>query len=161
MRWSQIMNANALRVYFRPKGEETGSLAYRPRMHRFFAELEPSLTVTEQNLAVQVCYILRSKMLGDAELERLRREAVPSSYENAMGMRRHELHSNLTYVDATVDILAVVDSDDYGIVSHELKNNEEHIGRGDVGNAQYASRKSTATSPHTPKQAESGCRAGS
>ncbi|CAG5024933.1 unnamed protein product [Parnassius apollo] len=38
---------------------------------------------------------------------------------------------------------------------------EEYIGRGDCGNAQYASRKSTATSPHSPKQAESGCREGS
>ncbi|CAG5010427.1 unnamed protein product [Parnassius apollo] len=39
--------------------------------------------------------------------------------------------------------------------------NEEYIGRGDCGNAQYASRKSTATSPYSPKQAESGCREGS
>ncbi|CAG4942580.1 unnamed protein product [Parnassius apollo] len=39
--------------------------------------------------------------------------------------------------------------------------NEEYIGRGDCGNAQYASRKSTATSPHSPKQAESGCCEGS
>ncbi|CAG4930537.1 unnamed protein product [Parnassius apollo] len=39
--------------------------------------------------------------------------------------------------------------------------NEEYIGRGDCGNAQYASRKSTATSPHSPKQGESGCREGS
>ncbi|CAG4935309.1 unnamed protein product [Parnassius apollo] len=35
--------------------------------------------------------------------------------------------------------------------------NEEYIGRGDCGNTQYASRKSTATSPLIPKQAESGC----
>ncbi|CAG5058142.1 unnamed protein product [Parnassius apollo] len=38
---------------------------------------------------------------------------------------------------------------------------EEYIGRGDCGNAQYASRQSTVTSPHSPKQAESGCREGS
>ncbi|CAG5014100.1 unnamed protein product [Parnassius apollo] len=38
---------------------------------------------------------------------------------------------------------------------------QEYIGRGDCGNAQYASRKSTVTSPHSPKQAESGCHEGS
>ncbi|CAG4935975.1 unnamed protein product [Parnassius apollo] len=65
------------------KGEETGCLAYRARMHRFFAELEPSLSVTEQNLADRVRYILRSNIFGDAELEQLRREAVPSSDGNA------------------------------------------------------------------------------
>ncbi|CAG4945679.1 unnamed protein product [Parnassius apollo] len=59
MRWSQTMNANALRAYFRTKEEETGCLAYRARMHRLFAELEPSLTVTERNLADRVRYILR------------------------------------------------------------------------------------------------------
>ncbi|CAG4987341.1 unnamed protein product [Parnassius apollo] len=52
-------------------------------MHRLFAELEPSVTVTEQNLAERVRYILRSNIFDDAELERLRREAVPSSNENA------------------------------------------------------------------------------
>ncbi|CAG5033393.1 unnamed protein product [Parnassius apollo] len=102
MRWSQAMNTNALRAYFRAKGEETGCLAYRARMHPLFAELEPSLTVTEQNLA-----------------DRVRRPGT--------GIRAYE----------------------------------EYIGRGDCGNAQYASRKSTATSPQSPKQAESGCREGS
>ncbi|CAG5047242.1 unnamed protein product [Parnassius apollo] len=48
-----------------------------------FAELEPSLSVNEQNLADRVRYILRSNIFGDAELERLRREAVPSSKGNA------------------------------------------------------------------------------
>ncbi|CAG5058308.1 unnamed protein product [Parnassius apollo] len=52
-------------------------------MHRLFAELEPSLTVTEQNLADRVRYILPSNIFDVAELERLRREAVPSSDENA------------------------------------------------------------------------------
>ncbi|CAG5017688.1 unnamed protein product [Parnassius apollo] len=42
MRWSQIMNKNALRAYFRAKGDETGCLAYRARVHRFFGELEKS-----------------------------------------------------------------------------------------------------------------------
>ncbi|CAG5021327.1 unnamed protein product [Parnassius apollo] len=49
--WSQAMNTNALRAYFRAKGEETGYLAYWARMHGLLAELEPSLSVTEQNLA--------------------------------------------------------------------------------------------------------------
>ncbi|CAG4985246.1 unnamed protein product [Parnassius apollo] len=83
MRSSQIMNANALRAYFRTKEEETENLAYRARMHRFFAELEPSLTVTERNLTDRVRYILCSNIFGDAELERLRPEAVHSSDENA------------------------------------------------------------------------------
>ncbi|CAG5053278.1 unnamed protein product [Parnassius apollo] len=48
MRWTIEMNTNALRAYFRAKGGEVGGLAYRARMHRFFAELEPSLPVTEQ-----------------------------------------------------------------------------------------------------------------
>ncbi|CAG5036497.1 unnamed protein product [Parnassius apollo] len=53
MCWSKLMNSNALRAYFRAKGEKTGCLAYRARIHPFFAELEPSLSVTEQNLADQ------------------------------------------------------------------------------------------------------------
>ncbi|CAG5056652.1 unnamed protein product [Parnassius apollo] len=60
MRWTTQMNSNALRAYFRAKGGETGGFAYRARMHRIFAELEPSVTVTEQNLADRVRYILRS-----------------------------------------------------------------------------------------------------
>ncbi|CAG5051957.1 unnamed protein product [Parnassius apollo] len=84
MLWSQEMNANALRAYFRAKGEETGcGWHIGLGCIVFFAELEPSLSVTEQNLADRVRYILRSKIFGDAELERLRREAVPSSDGNA------------------------------------------------------------------------------
>ncbi|CAG5039934.1 unnamed protein product [Parnassius apollo] len=122
MRWSQTMNANALRAYFRAKGEETGCLAYRARMHRFFAELEPSLSVTEQNLADRVRYILRSNIFGDAELERLRREAVPSSDGNATAGNAAPLIAQQTAnVDAAVNIPFVVDSDDDGIVPHELE----------------------------------------
>ncbi|CAG4966612.1 unnamed protein product [Parnassius apollo] len=122
MRWSQTMNANALRAYFRAKGEETGCLAYRARMHRFFAELEPSLSVTEQNLADRVRYILRSNIFGDAELERLRREAVPSSDGNATAGDAAPLIAQQTAnVDAAVNIPVVVDSDDDGIVPHELE----------------------------------------
>ncbi|CAG5022995.1 unnamed protein product [Parnassius apollo] len=105
------MNANSLRAYFREKGEETGCLAYRARMHRFFAELEPSLSVTEQNLADRVRYIMRSNIFGDAELERLRREAVPLSNGNATAGNAAPL----------VNIPFVVDLNDDGIVSHELE----------------------------------------
>ncbi|CAH2063851.1 unnamed protein product, partial [Iphiclides podalirius] len=84
LRWTEEMNRNAMRAYLRAKGSETGGFAYWARMHRFFAELEPSITVTEQNLADRVRYIMRSKIFDDTELERLRREAVPSSDENVV-----------------------------------------------------------------------------
>ncbi|CAG5055206.1 unnamed protein product [Parnassius apollo] len=106
----------------RAKGEETGCLAYQARMHRFFAELEPSLSVTEQNLADRVRYILRSNIFGDAELERLRREAIPSSNGNATAGNAAPLDAQQTaYVDAAVNIPFVANSDDDGIVSHELE----------------------------------------
>ncbi|CAG4954465.1 unnamed protein product [Parnassius apollo] len=122
MRWSQLMNANALRAYFSAKGEETGCLAYWARMNRFFAELDPSLSVTEHNLTDRVRYILHSNIFGDAELESLRREAVPSSNGNATAGNAAPLDAQQTaYVDAAVNIPFVVNSDDAGIVSHELK----------------------------------------
>ncbi|CAG4985287.1 unnamed protein product [Parnassius apollo] len=122
MLWSQLMNPNALRAYFRAKGEETGCLAYRARMHRFFAELEPSLSVTEQNLADRVRYILRSNIFGDAKLERLRREAVPSSNGNATAGNAAPLDAQqIAYVDAADNIPFVVNSDEGGMVSHELE----------------------------------------
>ncbi|XP_045541420.1 uncharacterized protein LOC123722902 [Papilio machaon] len=79
MRWTMDANQNALRAYFRAKGGETGGIAYRARMHRFFSELEPSITVTEQNLADRVRYILRSNLFEGAELERLKHEAISAS----------------------------------------------------------------------------------
>ncbi|CAG5000002.1 unnamed protein product [Parnassius apollo] len=126
MRWSQAMNANALRAYFRAKGEETGCLAYRARMHRLFAELEPSLTVTEQNLADRVRYILRSNIFDVAELERLRREVVPSSDENATAEdavpQIVEQPANVNAaVNAAVNTPVVVDSNDDGTVAQELE----------------------------------------
>ncbi|CAG5041840.1 unnamed protein product [Parnassius apollo] len=84
MRWTKNMNANALRANYRAKGGEIAGIAYRARMHSFFAELEPSIPVMEQNLADRVRYIMCSKIFDDAELERLRREAIPSSNELAM-----------------------------------------------------------------------------
>ncbi|CAG4966727.1 unnamed protein product [Parnassius apollo] len=88
----------------------------------FFAELEPSLSVTEQNLADRVRYILRSNIFGDAELERLRREAIPSSNGNATAGNAAPLDAQQTaYVDAAVNIPFVANSDDDGIVFHELE----------------------------------------
>ncbi|CAG4996403.1 unnamed protein product [Parnassius apollo] len=89
-------------------------------MHRFFAELEPSLSVTEQNLADRVRYILRSNIFGDAE--RLRREAVPSSDGNATAGNAAPLIAQQTAnVDTAVNIPFVVDSNDDGIVPRELE----------------------------------------
>ncbi|CAG5058453.1 unnamed protein product [Parnassius apollo] len=88
----------------------------------FFAELEPSLSVIEQNLADRVRYILRSNIFGDAELERLRREAIPSSNGNATAGNAAPLDAQQTaYVDAAVNIPFVANSDDDRIVSHELE----------------------------------------
>ncbi|CAG4993375.1 unnamed protein product [Parnassius apollo] len=132
-------------------------------MHRLFAELEPSLTVTEQNLADRVRYILRSNIFDVAELERLRREAVPSSDENATAEdAAPQMIEQPANVDAAVNTPVVVDSNDDGTVAQELEL--EHM-RSTLEEAivetQYASQKSTTTSPHSPKQAESGCREGS
>ncbi|CAG4981639.1 unnamed protein product [Parnassius apollo] len=122
MRWSQTMNANALRPYFRAKGEETGCLAYRARRHRLFGELEPSLTVTEQNQADRVRYILSSNIFDVAELERLRRDVFPSSDENATAEdAAPQIVEQPANVDATVNTPVVVDSNDDGTVTQELE----------------------------------------
>ncbi|CAG4949804.1 unnamed protein product [Parnassius apollo] len=122
MRWTTQMNSNALRAYFRAKGGETGGFAYRARMHRLFAELEPSVTVTEQNLADRVRYILRSNTFDVTELERLRREAVPSSGENAAAEdAAPQLAEQTANVDAAVNTPVVVDSNYDGTVAQELE----------------------------------------
>ncbi|CAG4970719.1 unnamed protein product [Parnassius apollo] len=122
MRWTTQMNSNALRAYFRAKGGETGGFAYRARMHRLFDELEPSVTVTEQNLADRVRYILRSNTFDVTELERLRREAVPSSGENAAAEdAAPQLAEQTANVDAAVNTPVVVDSNDDGTVAQELE----------------------------------------
>ncbi|CAG5059647.1 unnamed protein product [Parnassius apollo] len=91
-------------------------------MHRLFAELEPSLTVTEQNLADRVRYILRSNIFDVAELERLRREAVPSSDENATAEdAAPQMVEQPANVDAAVNTPVVVDSNDDGTVAQELE----------------------------------------
>ncbi|CAG4935024.1 unnamed protein product [Parnassius apollo] len=122
MRWTKSMNENALRAYYRAKGEETVGIAYRSRMHCFFAELEPSIPVTEQNLADRVRYIMRSKIFDDAELERLRREAIPSSNESAMaGDAAPHSTDQHPHVEAAMDLPVVVNSNDDEIVYHELE----------------------------------------
>ncbi|CAG4940400.1 unnamed protein product [Parnassius apollo] len=122
MRWTRDMNANALRAYCRAKGEETAGIAYRARMHCFFAELESSIPVTEQNLADRVRCIMRSKIFDDAELERLRREAIPSSNELATaGDEAPQATDQLPRVEAAMDLPVVGDSDDDEMVSHELE----------------------------------------
>ncbi|CAG5023505.1 unnamed protein product [Parnassius apollo] len=76
-------------------------------MHRLFAELEPSVTVTEQNQADRVRYILRSNIFDGGELERLRREAVPSSSENATA---EDAAPQVAEQPANVDAVIVLDA---------------------------------------------------
>ncbi|CAG4937326.1 unnamed protein product [Parnassius apollo] len=81
-------------------------------MHRLFAELEPSVTVTEQNMADRVRYILRSNTFDVTELERLRSEAVPSSSENAAAEdAAPQLAEKTANVDSAVNTPVVVDDD--------------------------------------------------
>ncbi|CAG4984896.1 unnamed protein product [Parnassius apollo] len=91
-------------------------------MHRLFTELEPSITVTEQNLADRVRYILRSNIFDGAELERLRREVVPSSNENAMtGGAVPQVAEQPAHVDAAENTPVVADSNDDGTFTQELE----------------------------------------
>ncbi|CAG4952100.1 unnamed protein product [Parnassius apollo] len=92
-------------------------------MHRLFTELEPSITVTEQNLADRVRYILRSNIFDGAELERLRREAVPSSNENATAEGAvPQVAEQPAHVDAAENTPVVVaDSNDDGTFTQELE----------------------------------------
>ncbi|CAH2039602.1 unnamed protein product, partial [Iphiclides podalirius] len=125
LHWTEEMNRNAMRAYLKAKGSETGGFAYRARMHRFFAELEPSITVTEQNLADRVRYIMRSKIFDDTELERLRREAVPSSDENVVAgdtaPQAVDPAGLQADAEAAVNPPAPVESCDDGIVAQEIE----------------------------------------
>ncbi|CAG5042444.1 unnamed protein product [Parnassius apollo] len=79
-------------------------------MYRLFAELEPSLTVTEQNLPDRARYILHSNIFDVAELEGLRREAVLSWGENATSEdSAQQMIEQPANVDATVNTPFVVD----------------------------------------------------
>ncbi|CAG4967387.1 unnamed protein product [Parnassius apollo] len=91
-------------------------------MHCFFVELEPSIPVTEQNLADRVRYIMGAKMFNDAELERLCREAIPSLNELAMaGDAALQVTDQYPRVEAAMDLPVLVYSDDDEMVSHELE----------------------------------------
>ncbi|CAG5008203.1 unnamed protein product [Parnassius apollo] len=91
-------------------------------MHRLCAKLEPSITITEQNLADRVRYILRSNTFDVTELERLRREAVPSSDENATAEdAAPQLAQQSANVDGAVNTPVLVDSNDDGTVAQELE----------------------------------------
>ncbi|CAG4969642.1 unnamed protein product [Parnassius apollo] len=91
-------------------------------MHRLFAKLEPSVTVTKQNLADRVRYILRSNTFDVIELEWLRREAVPSSHENATAEdAAPQLAEQPANVDAAGNTPILVDSNDDGTVAQELE----------------------------------------
>ncbi|CAG5052058.1 unnamed protein product [Parnassius apollo] len=138
--------------------------AYQARMHRLFTELEPSITVTEQNVADRVRYIVRSNIFDSAELERLRREAIPLSNENATTEDAvPQVAEQPAYVDAAVNTAVVADSNDDGTFTQELEMEqmrstlEKAIGE----TRSTPLKKSTTISPHSPKQAESGCREGS
>ncbi|CAG5019439.1 unnamed protein product [Parnassius apollo] len=96
-------------------------------MHRLFAELEPSLTVTEQNLANLVRYILRLNIFDVAEIKRLRCESVTSSDENATAEdAAPQIVEQPANVDAVVNTPVLVDSNDDGTVAQELEL--EHMG---------------------------------
>ncbi|CAG5013351.1 unnamed protein product [Parnassius apollo] len=133
-------------------------------MHRLFAELEPSVTVTEQNLADRVRYFLRSNTFDVTELERLRREAVPSSGENAAAEdAAPQLAEQTANVDAAVNTPVVVYSDDDGTVAQELELEQM---RSTLEEAIVETRSTPLENrprlpPLSPKQAESGCREGS
>ncbi|CAG5019694.1 unnamed protein product [Parnassius apollo] len=117
----------------------------------FFAELEPSLSVTEQNLADRVRYILRSNIFGDAELERLRREAIPSSNGNATAGNAAPLDAQQTaYVDAAVNIPFVANSDDDGIVSHELEKMRSILEESMLETRSMPLENRPRLPPHTP-----------
>ncbi|CAG5005896.1 unnamed protein product [Parnassius apollo] len=63
-----------------------------------------------------------SKIFDDAELERLRREAIPSSNESVMaGDAAPHATDKHPHVEAAMDLPVVVDSKDDEIVSHELE----------------------------------------
>ncbi|CAG5059279.1 unnamed protein product [Parnassius apollo] len=88
-------------------------MSWTKAMHSFFAELEPSIPITKQNLADQVWYIILSKIFDDAELERLRREAIPSLNESAMaGYTAPHATDQHPHVEAAMDLPVVVDSND-------------------------------------------------
>ncbi|CAG5044372.1 unnamed protein product [Parnassius apollo] len=89
MRWSQIMNANALRAYFRAKGEKTGCLAFGLGCIAFLQSWShhyPSLNKTWQTEFDTSCaptYLVTPNLNDDMRLFPHRMEML------RLGMRRH------------------------------------------------------------------------
>ncbi|CAG5036995.1 unnamed protein product [Parnassius apollo] len=105
-----------------PPGSSPLRILVKSIIQVLFADLEPSVTVTEQNLADRVRYILRSNTFDVTELERLRRGAVPSSDENATAEdAAPQLAEQPANVDAAVNTPVLVDSNDDGTVTQELE----------------------------------------
>ncbi|CAG4930449.1 unnamed protein product [Parnassius apollo] len=78
-------------------------------MHRFFVELEPSITVMEQKLTYRFRYIMSSKTFDDAKLKQLQREA-PLSAENATAAdAAPQFAKQPPHVVATVSLPVMVD----------------------------------------------------
>ncbi|CAG5017156.1 unnamed protein product [Parnassius apollo] len=104
------------------KGEKLEVLRIGQECIDFLLSCKPPVTVTEQNLADRVWYILRSNTFDVTELERLRREAVPSSGENAAAEdAAPQLAEQTANVDAAVNRPVVVDSNDDRTVAQELE----------------------------------------
>ncbi|CAG4943402.1 unnamed protein product [Parnassius apollo] len=118
------------------------------------------LYVTEQNLVDRVRYILRSNIFDDAELERLRREAVPSSNENATAEDAvPQVAEQPAHVYTSVNNPVVADRNDDGTFAQELEIQQM---RSTLEEAIMETRsKPLENRPRSPKQAESGCREGS
>ncbi|CAG5045246.1 unnamed protein product [Parnassius apollo] len=131
-------------------------------MHWFFAELEPSISVTEQNLADRVRYIMRSKIFDDAELEQIRRAAIPSSNELAMaGDVNPQATDQHPRVEAAMDLPVVVDSDDDEMVSHEPEQMRNILEEAILKTRSMPHKNRPQLPRIPPKQVKSGCREGS
>ncbi|XP_045770460.1 uncharacterized protein LOC123870988 [Maniola jurtina] len=72
MRWTQRMNENVMRAYYRATDGGTNLTGYRSRMVSLFQALEPTVTVSAQRLSDQVRVIQRRRVLDESTLDRLR-----------------------------------------------------------------------------------------
>ncbi|CAG5031343.1 unnamed protein product [Parnassius apollo] len=108
---------------------------------------------------------MHSNTFDVTELEWLRRKAVPSSDESAAAEEAApQLAEQTANVDAVVNTPVVVDSNDDGTVAQELELEQM---RSTLEEAIVETRSTPLENrpripfPHSPKQAESGCREGS
>ncbi|CAG5036473.1 unnamed protein product [Parnassius apollo] len=106
------MNTNALLAYLWVKVGEFGGSFYGAGAIYYHHRAKPG----------RVRYILRSNIFDGAELEGLRREAVPSSDENATAEDAvPQLAEQPAYVDAAVNTPVVADSNYDGPFAQELE----------------------------------------